>query len=171
MIRLGIFILLSILLLIFTLKRPHRHRFPRFFAFESILALVLINVNSWFQNPFSSRQLVSWIFLVGSLVLAIHGFQLLRIAGRPKDDIENTTQLITNGAYRYIRHPLYCSFLVGGVGVFLKKPSFFGLMLFLILVGFAYWAGKIEEEENITKFGEEYQTYMETTKMFIPYLI
>ena len=77
MIQFGIFILLSVLLFAFTVKRPHRHRFPRFFAFESILALVLINASGWFQNPFSLRQLVSWLFLAGSLILAIHGFQLL----------------------------------------------------------------------------------------------
>jgi protein-S-isoprenylcysteine O-methyltransferase Ste14 len=171
MIKIGIFILLSILLLSFTITRPHPHRFPRFFAFESILGLVLINVSSWFQNPFSFHQLVSWIFLLASLALAIHGFQLLRVAGHPKDDIENTTQLITNGAYRYIRHPLYCSLLVGGVGVFLKKPSFIGLILFFLLTGFVFWAGKTEERENIAKFGEEYRTYVQSTKMFIPFLI
>lgn len=171
MIQFGIFILLSILLLAFTLKRPHRHRLPRFFAFESILALVLINASSWFQNPLSLRQLVSWIFLMGSLILALHGFQLLRSAGSPKDDIEETTQLVSTGAYRYIRHPLYCTFLLAGVGAFLKDPSFLGLILFFILTGFAYWTGRIEEEENIAKFGEEYRTYMESTKMFIPYLI
>jgi protein-S-isoprenylcysteine O-methyltransferase Ste14 len=171
MIKLGIFILLSIFLLIFTLKRPHRHRFPRFFAFECIVGLVLLNARSWFQNPFSLRHVVSWIFLMGSLVLAIHGFQLLRIAGYPKNDIEDTTQLITTGAYRYIRHPLYCSLLVGGVGVFLKRPSLLGLIPFLLLAGFAFWAAKIEEEENIAKFDEEYRTYMESTKMFIPFLI
>jgi len=171
MIQFGIFLLLSIFLLTFTLKRPHRHRFPRLFAFESILGLVLINASNWFQNPLSLRQLVSWIFLAGSLILAIHGFQLLRIAGSPKNDIEETTQLVTTGAYRYIRHPLYCTFLLAGVGAFLKDPSFLALILFFILAVSAYWTGKIEEEENIAKFGEEYRTYMESTKMFIPFLI
>ena len=171
MTKLIIFILLSILLLTFTLKRTHRHRFPRFFAFESILGLVLLNVSSWFRNPLSFLPIVSWIFLAGSLILSIHGFQLLRIAGHPKDDIEDTTRLIKTGAYHYIRHPLYCSLLVGGVGVFLKKPSLIGLILFFLLSGFAYWASKIEEGENIAKFGEEYQTYMKSTKMFIPFLI
>lgn len=171
MIQFGIFILLSILLLAFTLKRPHRHRFPRFFAFESFLGLVLLNAASWFQNPWSLRQLISWIFLASSLVLALHGFRLLRIAGSPKDDIEETTQLVTIGAYRYIRHPIYCTLLLGGIGAFLKHPSFLGLILFLILVSFVFVTGKIEEDGNINRFGDEYRAYMETTKMFIPFLI
>jgi len=30
---------------------------------------------------------------------------------------------------------------------------------------------KIEEKENIQKFGEEYLSYIKTTKMFIPFII
>jgi len=171
MLKFGIFILLSILLLAFTLNRSHRHRFPRFFAFESLLGLVLLNADSWFLNPLSLRQLVSWIFLAGSLAIAIHGFRLLRIAGSPKGDIEETTQIVTIGAYRYIRHPLYCSLLLGGVGALLKNPSFFGIILFVALAGFLFLTGKIEEHENIKKFGQNYCVYMEKTKMFIPFLI
>lgn len=171
MIQIVIFILLSILLLVFTLMRPHRYRFPRFFAFESFLGLVLLNVRNWFRNPFSLIQLASWILLTGSCVLAFHGFRLLITAGAPKGDIEETTQLITIGAYRYVRHPMYGSLLPGGAGAFLKDPSFLGLILFLILVGSVFVTAKIEEEGNIIRFGEKYRAYKKTTKMFIPFLI
>jgi len=110
-------------LLTFTLKRPHQHRFPRFFALESLLGLVLLNIDSWFQNPWSLRQLTSWVFLSGSLILAIHGFWLLYFAGSPKGDFEDTSQSVTIGVYRYIRHPLYITFILCSVGAFLKDPS------------------------------------------------
>jgi protein-S-isoprenylcysteine O-methyltransferase Ste14 len=169
-VKIGIFILLSFLLFVFTVvRRPYRHRFPRFFAFESVIAIVLLNAKSWFINPFSFRQVVSWFFLAASLGLALHGFRLLRIAGVPEDDIEETTQLVTIGVYRYIRHPLYCSLILGGVGAFLKEPTYFGLILFLILTGFVFLTCKFEEDENLNRFGEQYLTYMETTKMFIPF--
>jgi len=167
-----IFVLISILLLVFTvIKRSHRHRFPRFFTFESFLVLVLLNSRSWFLNPWSLRQLFSWIFLLGSCVLAFHGFRLLIIVGSPKDDFEETTKVITKGAYRYIRHPLYCTFILAEIGAFLKDPSFLGLTVFLILICFVFITAKIEEGENIEKFGDEYRAYMDTTKMFIPFLI
>jgi protein-S-isoprenylcysteine O-methyltransferase Ste14 len=170
MIRLGVFTILSILLLAFTLSRPHGHRFYRFFAFESLLGLVLLNTDTWFRDPFSSIQLFSWVFLASSLVLAIHGFRLLYIAGSPEGDIENTTQLVTTGVYRYIRHPLYCSLLLGGVGAFLKDPSFPGLLLFIILFFFVYATGRVEERDNLKKFGSAYRLYMKKTKMYIPFL-
>ncbi len=170
-IELGIFILLSILLLAFTLSRPHRHRFPRFFAFESSFALVLLNARSWFRDPLSPRQLISWLFLASSLVLVIHGFKLLRLEGFPEEDIENTTRLVKIGAYRYIRHPIYCSFLTAGVGAFLKAPSILGFLLFTFVFIFVFVTARVEEEDNIKRFGDEYLTYMKTTRMFIPFLI
>jgi protein-S-isoprenylcysteine O-methyltransferase Ste14 len=30
---------------------------------------------------------------------------------------------------------------------------------------------KLEERENLSKFGDEYVAYMEKTKMFVPYLL
>ncbi len=171
MIELGIFILFSILLLAFTLSRTHRHRFPRFFAFESLVALVILNSKSWFRDPLSLRQLISWILLASSLMLAIHGFRLLHIAGSPEGDIENTTKLVTIGAYRYIRHPLYCSLLLGGVGAFLKAPSVLGFVLFALVFLFVYVTAKVEEKDDIEKFGDDYLAYMKKTKMFFPFLI
>lgn len=51
------------------LKSSHSHGFYRFFAWEMILALFLMNVNYWFLVPFSLGQIISWVFLILSLVL------------------------------------------------------------------------------------------------------
>ncbi|NIS82177.1 MAG: isoprenylcysteine carboxylmethyltransferase family protein [Anaerolineales bacterium] len=167
----GVFVLLTILLLAFTLSRPQRHRFYRFFAFESVLGLVLLNSDAWFLDPFSVLQLISWTLLIGSLLLALHGFRLLRTTGSPDGDIEDTTRLVTTGAYRHIRHPLYCSLLILGVGAFLKDPSVLGFSLLVILLLFLYATAKVEERDNLQKFGSAYREYMKKTKMFIPYLL
>ncbi len=171
MIELGIFILVSILLLAFTLSRTHRHRFPRFFAFESLIALVLLNTRSWFRDPFSLRQWISWILLAGSLALTIEGFRLLHVAGFPDEDIEDTTRIVMRGAYRYIRHPIYCSLTLAGVGVFLKKPSIPGFLLFALIFLFVYLTARVEEKDNIKNFGDDYLAYMKKTKMILPFLI
>ena len=171
MVKAAIFALLTGALGIFTLVRPHRHRFPRFFVFESALGLIVLNAEYWFRRPLSFRQLASWVVLTISLALAIHGFRLVRVAGSPRGDFEQTTRLVMSGAYRYIRHPMYCSLLLLGVGAFLKNPSFPGLLILLVLGGFVYVTGRIEEAENVAKFGEEYLAYMDKTKMFIPFLV
>jgi len=134
------------------------------------LVLVLLNSATWFQNPFSWNQSISWIFLFSSLLLAIHGFRLLKIAGSPNKDIEDITKLVTTGIYRYIRHPLYFSLVLGGIGAFLKDPDITGLFLLLSLFIFIYCTARVEEKENLDKFGSVYHNYMENSKMFIPFL-
>jgi protein-S-isoprenylcysteine O-methyltransferase Ste14 len=53
---------------------------------------------------------------------------------------------------------------------FLKNPSFPGLLILLVLGGFVHVTGRIEEAENVARFGEEYLAYMNRTKMFVPFL-
>ena len=106
-----------------SLRSPQSHGFYRFFAFESILILFLLNVDYWLRDPFTVHQIVSWVLLIFSTFLVVHGFHLLHVLGKPKGPIENTSSLVTLGAYRYIRHPLYSSLLLLGWGIFLKAPS------------------------------------------------
>ena len=51
-----------------SLLRPSSHGFARFFAFEAILILVVVNFPFWFERPLAVRQLVSWVLLAGSLI-------------------------------------------------------------------------------------------------------
>jgi protein-S-isoprenylcysteine O-methyltransferase Ste14 len=153
------------------------HGFHRFFAFEAILLLVLLNLPHWFHEPFRIHQLVSWLLLVTSAVMAIDGVRLLRIVGKPdrrRSDpsllgFERTTELVTVGTYRYIRHPLYSSLLFGVWGVFFKNPSWAGVSLAAIATFFLTMTAKREEAENIEFFGAEYQRYARRTKMFVPF--
>lgn len=154
----------------FSLRDSRSHGFFRFFAFESILILILLNSEHWFSDPFSTPQIVSWLLLLISLLLAVHGFYLLYMIGRPTGNIENTTALVRSGAYKYIRHPLYSSLLWGGWGAFMKDPSLLGGILLVGTCAFMVVTAKVEETENLQKFGADYGTYMKSTKMFIPFL-
>ena len=162
--------LFTILLLGFTLVRSHPYRFPRFLAFESILSLIFLNARAWFLDPFSWQQMLSWIFLAGSLFLAAGGFILIKTRGNPEGDFEDTTSLITTGLYRYIRHPLYASLIVFGLGACLKDPSWLGSFLLLLTIAGAVMAARLEEEHNLDRFGDEYREYMKTTSRFIPFI-
>jgi len=151
-------------------RNPRSHGFYRFFAFESILILILLNLENWFRDPFSIHQIVSWLLLFVSIVLVAHGIYLLRVVGRPKSGIESTTTLVIVGAYKYIRHPLYSSLLFLAWGVFFKAPSILGGILAAVATAFLVTTARIEESENVQKFGVEYAAYMKTTRMFIPFL-
>jgi protein-S-isoprenylcysteine O-methyltransferase Ste14 len=161
-----------------SLAVPGTHGFYRFFAWEAILGLTVLNMHRWFHAPFSWHQLISWPLLVISAVLVIDGARLLRKMGETderRDDvplvgIEKTTRLVTEGSYRYIRHPLYSSLLFLAWGIFFKAPSGLGILLLLAATLFLFATARVEEEENLRYFGEQYREYMRRTKMFIPFL-
>lgn len=152
------------------LRNLRSHGFYRFFVFESDILLVLLQLQFWFADPFTIPHLISWFLLAISLFLALHGFYLLRKKGEPDGQIEATTQLVTVGAYRYIRHPLYASLLFLAWGAFLKHPTWITGLLVLINFLACVATAKVEEAECLEKFGDQYADYMRSTKMFIPYL-
>jgi protein-S-isoprenylcysteine O-methyltransferase Ste14 len=154
-----------------SLKNGRSHGFHRFFAFECIVILFLLNRRVWFRDPFATAQVVSWIVLCASLVIAAHGFYLLLAIGKPKGDFENTTKLVTAGAYAYIRHPLYTSLMLLAWGIFLKDIALQGALLVCVVTVFLYATAKVEESENLQTFGDEYAAYIKKTKMFIPTLL
>ncbi len=163
-----------------SLRDVRSHGFYRFFAFELLWALILLNILVWFRDPLSTRQLVSWFLGAASIALAIEGFRLLRIIGRPlpttaRDTnlgFENTTTLVTVGAYRFIRHPLYASLLALAWCGYLKNPrTVSSIVLALGATGFFIATSVAEERENLMRFGADYAAYMKRTRRFIPFLL
>lgn len=165
----------TILIIIFSwflsIKYKRYHGIARFFAFESVFILVLLNFRVWFINPFSLFQLVSWFLLMLSIYVVVTGYILLKRKGKPDSNFENTSLLVKSGIYGYIRHPLYLSIFLLGTGIMLKDPSPAQLSLGVINLIAIYITARIEENEMIKKFGDDYRVYMKETRMFIPFII
>jgi protein-S-isoprenylcysteine O-methyltransferase Ste14 len=161
-----------------SLRHVSSHGFYRFFAWEILLGLLLLNIRGWFQNPFAWYQLISWILLIGSLVLVIQAVRLLREIGKSNTSrsdpallgLEKTSRLVMVGLYRYIRHPMYSSLLFLAWGIFFKSPSWLDGGLALLCTIFLIVTARVEEQEDICFFGEEYVSYKKQTKMFIPFI-
>lgn len=77
-------------------------------------------------------------------------------------------KLVTNGIYKYIRHPLYTfgssMFLAFGMMADSWFVAFLGILTFILM---AIRTPK-EEANLITKFGDEYREYMKLTGRFFP---
>ncbi len=164
-------VILVIISWLVSLKEKRYHGIARFFSFESIFILFLLNWRLWFHNPFSWNQILAWILLVLSIYPVVAGFLLLKKKGKSEKSLENTTALIKSGIYNYIRHPLYCSLLLLGTGIMFKDPGNLQIIAGTVNIIALFFTAKIEEKEMITRFGDQYIDYMKETKMFIPYLV
>lgn len=79
------------------------------------------------------------------------------------------SQLVTDGLYRFVRHPQYTGLFIAlfGEGV-VHWPTLFSVGLFPIII-FAYvMLAKKEEQHVLKEFGEEYKEYQKRVPMFIP---
>ncbi len=162
-----------------SLRAPKSHGFYRFFAWELMLILVVLNLNGWYDAPGSFDQTVSGILMGTSLMLVIVGFQSLRQFGKQDDNrnegpllvFEKTTELVSSGIFRYIRHPMYTSLIFLDWGLFFKKISWLTGDIALAACILLVVTALAEEKENMRYFGAQYQEYMKRTKRFVPFML
>lgn len=182
MVRISFFILGFIFFLYISrrsLLNPKSHGFYRFFVFEGLLALVLLNHPYWFYDPFSALHILSWLLLLVSICFVVQSLLLLKKKGghakrqqSPENlSFENTVTIVQDGLYRYIRHPMYASLLFLGWGAFFKNISPVSCGLVLFVTGLLVIVARVEERENIIFFGDEYEGYMQRSRMFIPWIL
>jgi len=110
------------------------------------------------------------IFLLGC------GFGLYTVRHNPLDnfnitpEIKENALLITTGAYRYIRHPMYFSVLVMILGVVISKPTLLSLFIYALLVITLFL--KAQKEEMLwMEQSSEYKNYRQRTKRIIPFVL
>jgi protein-S-isoprenylcysteine O-methyltransferase Ste14 len=80
-------------------------------------------------------------------------------------------ELIRNGPYRYVRHPIYTGILCGLAGtiILIGEPiAVIGLLL--ILLAFL-WKIRMEEQYLLEEFGNAYARYKSEVHALIPFLL
>lgn len=80
-------------------------------------------------------------------------------------------QLITDGPYRFVRHPLYTVGFTIFLGIGLMATMWWLQVGLVILSAVIAWRTGREEENLLHEFGEEYRTYMKRTGRYLPKLV
>lgn len=99
---------------------------------------------------------------------------LIAVKTHPKDnfnirpDIKENCVLITHGIYSYIRHPMYLSVILMGLGMAVFYDNFFKWIVFILLVIIMFI--KMFYEEKLWSKNECYKEYMKKTKRLIPFI-
>jgi protein-S-isoprenylcysteine O-methyltransferase Ste14 len=107
------------------------------------------------------------ITLAAALVLAVW---LVRSAHFVVSQEHRPDHLITSGAFRYIRHPLYLASLLTYLGLTISTASLISLALLVGIFIFHNYIGSYEEALLEAKFGDAYRQYQVKTGKWIPRL-
>ncbi len=79
-------------------------------------------------------------------------------------------ELVTEGIYRYVRHPQYLGLIIIISGLLIQWPTIITLAMSPILIIMYYRLAKKEENEAEEAFGERYEEYKQRTPMFLPFI-
>jgi protein-S-isoprenylcysteine O-methyltransferase Ste14 len=136
-----------------------------------LLTCSLLGITFWLQRhhpsgvlgiPVYVRYLVLALACSGTLAGVVWSFRSLPVSQRGRS-------LCTQGAYHWVRHPLYASFIsVGAPGLAIFLNHWIGLLWVVALHLLWHLVIPIEERSMITLFGAEYLAYASRTGRFIP---
>ena len=108
------------------------------------------------------------LLIVGMLLRAWAVFLLGRFFSRTVH-IEQGHRLVTNGPYRWIRHPAYTGMLLIDAAVVLSLGTWAGaLFMFSVLLAASLYRIRVEEHALIQTFGEGYLAYRRRTWRLFP---
>ena len=127
--------------------------------------------------PWSYIQIPVYLRWIGCGLIAVVGILFwwihltLGSNYRSTMGLHQNHKLVTQGPYRFVRHPTYVTFLVVPVILFLLSTNWFvGSLSFVLFLILMVVRTPIEERELIDRFGDEYRLYMQRTNRFLPSL-
>ena len=84
-------------------------------------------------------------------------------------EVREKHQLVTQGIYRHVRHPMYSALLLYSSGQALALPNWVAGPSYLVAFGLLF-ALRVSREERmmLEQFGQDYQAYMARTKRLVP---
>ena len=77
--------------------------------------------------------------------------------------------LVTDGPYRYVRHPQYSGLFLIMIGLLIQWPTIITVLMSPVLFYMYYRLSRQEEADVEKEFGDLYRRYKEKTPMFIPH--
>jgi protein-S-isoprenylcysteine O-methyltransferase Ste14 len=106
------------------------------------------------------------VAVLGSIIILIALLQLNKNLS-PFPSPKSGSQLIQNGLYKYIRHPIYTGILMLLSGYSLYVTSGYKLLISLLLLVLFIFKSRYEENRLALAF-KSYSKYKKTTGRFLP---
>lgn len=105
------------------------------------------------------EMIVGFTFVFAGLSLIMRGWRQIY-------EVRNEDSLVTDGLYRYMRHPQYTGIFLAVFGQIIHWPTIPTIILFpFIVLAYYHLAGK-EERLMVEQFGDKYREYMKKVPMF-----
>jgi protein-S-isoprenylcysteine O-methyltransferase Ste14 len=111
--------------------------------------------------PLYIRLVILGFALITAAFLSISGHVVVSHERRP-------TGLVSTGAFRYVRHPLYLASILFYLGLAVSMASLFSLALLVVILIFYNYIASYEEKLLEVRLGEDYKSYKKRTGKWVP---
>jgi protein-S-isoprenylcysteine O-methyltransferase Ste14 len=95
-------------------------------------------------------------------------FYLFRSGHRVVSGEQRPITVVSSGAFRYVRHPLYLGSILIYLGFTVSTASLFCLGLLVVIAVFYNYIAAYEEKLLEVKFGKAYVAYQKKTGKWVP---
>jgi protein-S-isoprenylcysteine O-methyltransferase Ste14 len=162
--NIAFFVLLAMVAVVRVRVKAKAHGVePRISALVGTFLVYAIALFPRRELPVEGEIAATALILLGTALAAYVVTQL----GRSFSVMAEARRLVTSGAYRIVRHPLYLAEEIAVIGVFIQFLSGRALLLLAVHVGFQLRRMRNEEAILIRTF-PEYGAYQEKTARLIP---
>jgi protein-S-isoprenylcysteine O-methyltransferase Ste14 len=140
-----------------------------------ILPLVYVTTGVPRFAAYAFHPIQAWLGLLFAMA-ALGMFQLThRALGQNWSvslDVREGHQLVTEGIYRRVRHPMYAAFWLWAIAQALLLPNWFAGLAGLVGFGTLFF-GRVAREERmmLEAFGDSYRAYMARTGRVFPSIL
>jgi protein-S-isoprenylcysteine O-methyltransferase Ste14 len=136
---------------------------------------LIYSVTNWLA--FANYTLPAWMGWTGIFIMACsllifwRAHYDLKANWSPSLELYEGHTLITNGIYRYIRHPMYASLLLANIAQILLIQNWIaGPIGIIVFILFYTFRSQAEEQMMMERFGDQYREYKEATGAILPKL-
>jgi protein-S-isoprenylcysteine O-methyltransferase Ste14 len=157
------------------IKHERREKLFYYLVGLGLIPIFFYVLTSWidrFRLPLTQR--VCWFgtgLIFASDLLFIWFHKALGKNWSPLLEIRKRHTLVTDGPYRFIRHPMYAAIFLIGIGASLLSANWIVALSYMLPVTCMYLVRASDEEKMmIEQFGDEYREYMRRTGRLIPKL-
>jgi protein-S-isoprenylcysteine O-methyltransferase Ste14 len=121
-------------------------------------------------SEFDYTRITNWLLLLEFSVLGLVALAVMRLSNfsvMPEPRIRSN--LVKNGPYAYIRHPMYASLLLFCLSFLLNSFTITKLLIYVVLAALLIFKIR-KEEKNLITTHAQYSSYIKTTKRLIPFI-
>jgi protein-S-isoprenylcysteine O-methyltransferase Ste14 len=160
------------------IDRWGKEGYARIFKITSILTLLIafLSMNFWDWIYFITHPtLIQPLLFILGILSGLIGVVLARMAGRVISvttvadmRTDRKAELVTDGIYSLIRHPLYLATLLLFSAIALIYPFPVVIVFSLSMISYTMIGAFFEERKLVKHYGDEYLKYKKTAGFILP---